>query len=652
MSRIFYSDILEDMELYAGAALTGMGYLLNQQRDMLKTQGTGPVHPLEKPSMKNVYASDHWRTVRADEFARSTANYEKAAAPFQTGYVAKPTYASQFATAIDADANGAVVSSLSGESIPKEQFTHNNMQPFFRGSVKQNMDPFANASRLEAYTGRGELLTSKQEVGSFFEPTMGLTNVCGMQDSSDYYRSHIQTPVVRNNEFPIEQIRVGPGLNQGYTADPSGGFQQADSLLYVQPKTVDELRPLSKPKVVYEGRVQGPSKGVDQRGMVGDFAKNRPDTFYEQSPDQWIRTTGAQSKEMARGIFDVKPTARVDSHIGYVGQANAVSSQPGKGEDDDYGKSAVMVYDNERMTTQTKTVVANATSLIKAIVAPFTDILKHTAKDYTLDAARTFGSMQAQIPSKPTLYDPVNHMMRTTIKETTIHDTTILNLTGPEAGRAENPLPTKPTVRETLSVDDAVVNTVRNIASHRYNVVVYNPDAVARTTHRELTECNNNEVGNASMVDKVGAYTHITVQAPNTQKQFVSDHEHIGTMAGGQSDFRPMSEEADRNAQIDGTREALNIAAGHTPNGAGSFTSLNPELVDMESKKLVSDSIAPRNAMNIGRIIQSTQRPMEACELTKGVGPKENATADRLDPAMLNSLRSNPFNLNVNPIGA
>lgn len=641
------------MELYAGAALTGMGYLLNQQRDMLKKHGAGPVHPLEKPSMKNVYASDHWKSVRQDELQRSTNNYEKAAAPFQTGYVAKPTYASQFAAPAPVmNAASESVMSLSGQEIPKDQFTHNNMQPFFRGSVKQNMDPYANSARLEAFTGRGALLQSKQEVGSFFEPTAGFTNVCGMQNQSDYMMSQIQAPVARNNEFPIEQIRVGPGLNQGFTANPSGGFQQADSLLYVKPKTVDELRPLSKPKVVYEGRVQGPSKGVDQRGMVGEFAKNRPDTYYEQSPEQWIRTQGAYSKEMARGVYDVKPTARVESHVGYVGQANAVSSQPGKGAEDDYGKAAVLVYDNERMTTQTKTVVSNATSVVKALIAPFTDILKHTAKDYTLDAARPYGNMQAQIPSKPTLYDPVNHMMRTTIKETTIHDTTVMNLTGPEAGRPENPLPAKPTVRETLSVDDAVVNTVRNISSHTYNVVVYNPDAVARTTHRELTECNPNEVGHASMADKVGAYTHITVHAPNTQKQFISDKEHIGTMSGGQTVFRPVSDEATQNAEIDGTREALNIAAGHTPNGAGAFTSLDPDLVEMESKKLVSDTMAARNAQNIGRVIQSTARPIQACELTKGVGPKANANADRLDPTTLSALHSNPFNLNVNPIGA
>lgn len=643
------------MELYAGAALSGMGYLLNQQRDMLKKQGAGPVHPAEKPSMKNVYASDHWKTVRNDEFVRSTQNYQKAAAPFATGYVPKPTYASQFANPMmdfNATSEGNTVMSLSGEEIPKDQFTHNNMQPFFRGSVKQNMDPYANSARLEAFTGRSELLQSKQEVGSFFEPTAGFTNVCGMQNQSDFYQSHIQAPVRRNNEFPIEQIRVGPGLNQGYTSDPSGGFQQADSLLYVKPKTVDELRPLSKPKVVYEGRVQGPSKGTEQRGMVGDFAKNRPDTFFEQSPDQWLKTTGAQSKEMARGVFDVKPTARVESHVPYVGQANAVSSQPGKGADDDYGKSTVLVYDNERMTTQTKTVVSNVTSVVKALVAPFVDILKHTAKDYTLDAARPYGNMQAQIPSKPTLYDPVNHMMRTTIKETTIHDATILNLTGPEAGRPENPLPTKPTVRETLSLDDAVTNTVRNVGGHRYAVVVYNPDAVAKTTHRELLECNPNQVGNANVQDKIGAYTHVTVTVPNTQKQFVSDHEHIGTMAGSQSEFRPVSNEAERNAEIDGTREALNIAAGHTPNGAGAFTSLNPELVDMESKKLVSDSIAVRNAQNISRVVQTTARPIGSCELTKGVGPRPNAQEDRLDPILLNSLRSNPFNLNINPIGA
>ena len=57
------------------------------------------------------------------------------------------------------------------------------------------------------------------------------------------------------NVTPIEKVYVGPGLNQGYTADPMGGFQQAETRDYVMPKTTNETRVKTNPKVSYYGRI-------------------------------------------------------------------------------------------------------------------------------------------------------------------------------------------------------------------------------------------------------------------------------------------------------------------------------------------------------------------------------------------------------------
>jgi hypothetical protein len=48
--------------------------------------------------------------------------------------------------------------------------------------------------------------------------------------------------LLRNNEFPIKSVKVGPGLNQGYNSKGIGGFQQTDQLDYAMPKSLDELR--------------------------------------------------------------------------------------------------------------------------------------------------------------------------------------------------------------------------------------------------------------------------------------------------------------------------------------------------------------------------------------------------------------------------
>lgn len=635
------------MDIYASAALTGLGYAVQNQRDTLRRQEVrnAPPHPRERPSMQNVYQSTHWTDVRTDEQQRGASRWNAAQNPMSTGIVPKPAYASMFAnpSEMGSPQNGAI-QTMSGQVVSPEQFTHNNMQPFFRGKVTQNVDAFANHSILETYTGRSDLIQKKQEVEAMFAPTAGYANVCGMQNNDDYYLSHMEAPNARRNDFPIEQIRVGKGLGQGFTASPTGGFQQANTLDYIRPKTVDELRVASKPKLSFQLPVQAPAKGISQRGILGDVEKNRPDTYYEQTSNMWLKTTGANTKETSRPVVDLKPTARVDTHKEYQGAAKI--TQPGLGDNDDYGKSGVMVYNNERMTTQTRTVVSNLTSTVKAIISPILDVMKPSTKEYTIDAPRVYGSMQAQIPSKPTTYDPVSHVMRTTIKETTIHDTTIANLKGPEQGTVQNQDSAKKTVRETLETHD----TVRNMAGHSYRVTVYNVKAVAKKTVRETLPKSGTMYGfiGGDVTERKGAYEHIDVQVPNTQKQFTSDYEYQGT-ADSKTDFRPRSRDAEDNAEIDGTREALNIAAGYTPNAGGGYESLNPEAVEVDTKKLTQDSMATRTVGNVTRVLQPTAQPVVCCEVTKPAVPL-NALKDRLDPNTLSALRSNPYNLNINPL--
>ena len=49
---------------------------------------------------------------------------------------------------------------------------------------------------------------------------------------------------------PIEQIKVGPGLNQGYSSKPTGGFQDPTIREFAMPKTTDELRVATNPNQV------------------------------------------------------------------------------------------------------------------------------------------------------------------------------------------------------------------------------------------------------------------------------------------------------------------------------------------------------------------------------------------------------------------
>ena len=95
-----------------------------------------------------------------------------------------------------------------------------------------------------------------------------------------------------NNTTPFESVRA-PGLTKGYTSQPSGGFQQADTREYIMPKTTNQLRVKTNPKLSYSGSIiTGKAIGL-KPGKVGVIEKNRPDTFYIQTPDMYFTTTGA-----------------------------------------------------------------------------------------------------------------------------------------------------------------------------------------------------------------------------------------------------------------------------------------------------------------------------------------------------------------------
>jgi hypothetical protein len=145
--------------------------------------------------------------------------------------------------------------SLSGDNIDPTKFTHNNMVPFFGGNVRQNLDEFSTRGIFENFTGTQDSYQKKQEQGLFFQPQRNMSNVYGAGNLDGYMYDRYYVSNIRSNETPIEKVYVGPGLNQGYTNEPSGGFQQPDAQDYSMPKTVDELRVNTNPKISYYGRV-------------------------------------------------------------------------------------------------------------------------------------------------------------------------------------------------------------------------------------------------------------------------------------------------------------------------------------------------------------------------------------------------------------
>jgi len=183
---------------------------------------------LDIPSMNNIYDSTYWEKVKKDEQNRSNKMYECSKKPYETGVVSKTSgsgmFKRQFYSEINENENentndnlNDYTYSLTGERIPLSSFSHNNMTPFLKKNVTQNTNIEKMSPILDNLTGNNSLKKGKTEVPCMFKPSMNSGgNICGMKNNDDFFKSRIELTDVANNFFPIEKIRVGPGLNQGF----------------------------------------------------------------------------------------------------------------------------------------------------------------------------------------------------------------------------------------------------------------------------------------------------------------------------------------------------------------------------------------------------------------------------------------------------
>ena len=375
----------------------------------------------DTPSMDNIYNSTFYSETRNYEQNLSDDFYKKAQMPFQTGII--PHF-------LENDVkNPNIIKSLSGNNININDFKHGNMQHFLKKGITQNVEQFGLNKNMGYST---DLNIKKKEVAKteFFSPTANLNN--NKIDNNKFLISRTNISQIQNNISPIQSVRVGPGLNRGFTSEASGGFQQSDTINYVMPKNINDLRPLSNQKSSTYTLPLKPKNNVEQRGMIMPISKNRSETVFEQTEDNWFKGQSILKKDVERPEENITDTtARNNTHINYYGtlkhQNEFISN------DDDYGKNTIIIYDNERNLTQIETPVANFSSIIKAMVSPITDAIKITMKEYFVDTPRLYGNAMPQLPKKSTLYDPETHIMKTTIKETTIHEGNNGILTGMDA---------------------------------------------------------------------------------------------------------------------------------------------------------------------------------------------------------------------------
>jgi len=476
-------------------------------------------------------------------------------------------------------------SSLTGEKMPIEDFTHTNMKPFFGGRMKQNMDHEINVSKLENFTGVQKFRHEKTNEKCFNDIHKNVNdNELGYIKQFD----RMEVSKMQNNVTPSKQIRVGPGYSSEnkYESKPSGGFNHSEMIhsanMY---KDIDDLRVKTNPKVSYEGVVVDGHKEY-VRGEVNDMNKNRVETFYEKTEADLFKTTGAYTKASMKPCQDVKKTARQDTTQEYKGTSydptksvynEFKSSGPikktlfgefgfrnanvpdGQTTKEDHGRKNVMVYQNERDITSTKTRSGNITTLIKSLIAPIQDIFKPAQKEYMIKNARAFGG-NVNGHNKQTIYDP-NSTAKTTIKETTIHNESTGNINGHLKQTIYDPNSTaKTTIKETTIHNESTGNINGPLKQ-----TIYDPNGIARTTIKETT-IHDKTTGNMKVVPTSVVYDPkevAKVTLKETMKDYANNTNIKGSMKatlynpddGAKTTVREMTEDAERDGNVSAVQQ-------------------------------------------------------------------------------------------------
>lgn len=539
---------------------------------------------------------------------------------------------------------GGFVSALSGVEFKPGEFKHANMVPFFRGQLKQNTVDNANNQILDVFTGSGKTLYAKREQAPFFEPTKEpVGNPYGFESTTDFMESRMVESRNRANERPMESVRVGPGLNAGYTHLPSGGYQQQageEYMLHRMPRTND-LRVATNPKLTYNTPVVPGSHFVTTSGTaetVGEVRKYAPDTFYLNENGERNFITSVDTKPTVRSAQVIKHTTRPDTSKEYEGVAGQTEGkatytvastrtplvkQMGPfgyrnadltdnfnpntdAPENDYGKSGVEILPNERYYTTERVHGLNLVPDKREVELPLQDSARQTRAEELIDNNWIGTAAPADSAPKLTVYDP-NDVARTTIRETT--------------------------------EDNDYIGTAAGAADSAQKLTVYDPDDIARVTGRNTLDDWDWYRNFGRNDTPAKAETRLQDAVRNTQKAELSDNPYTGSAVAGNAKAEKNRQDAYAMRQY---AQKENIARGRAPAGSSVKLFNGEDNINQTYRRLYEDSVNDREP-GLDRVASEpssaafigAQRPRSVLKL--------DISAERMEPVMVASLERNPY---------
>ena len=495
--------------------------------------------------------------------------------------------------------NPPEVYSLTGDYLNSASFKHNNMVPFNGGKVKGNTYHTNNSeSVLDNMIGSGSQVKKKIEQAPLFKPEENMQWAYGAPNNSDFYQSRVNPAMKNNNVKPFDSVMVGPGLDKGYGVNGTGGYNSGmearDKWL---PYTVDQMRVVTNPKLEYElinheGPANSNIKNSASVQTLGRVEKHTPDSYFINTQDRWLTTTGAEKGETLRPIQELGILRRNDIITDYAGPAGPAdrkaayapenfekskrqesmtcgvnhSSAGGRGPSTDGDKflRSHTNYENHRSTIkQPDTLRSGFSGAIGAVIAPILDMLRPTRKEESINNVRIYGEAGSAVP-KSYVNNP-NDTTNTTVKETTLYSPTF------------------------------------NINNQKEGVYVNNyssPDL----TQRDTTSC-----------------------------------EYIGSSGGAASQYGDMSYDA---AYRQHNNDIKSATINNRPNPGGT------QMFNQQMNVDCSKQDCNRYAYRVNAPVSVVAMPPSASTYGKISAPQyynENAGCDRIEPDLLNAFRNNPY---------
>ena len=351
------------------------------------------------------------------------------------------------------------VMSLTGKPMDAAEFKHNNMAPFFGAKIRgRTADANVQESVLDTMNGAGSQWVSKSETAPLFKPQENYNYVYGTPNTSDFMQSRQMPSSKMSNVKPWDEVHVAPGLDKGFTDVGSGGFNSGmDARDKWVDRNVDELRVKTNPKLTFglethEGPAYYYIQNAPSAATQGKVEKHLPDTYFLNTPDRWLTTTGLEKAQTARPIEADRFVNRPSTTAEYFGAGSeqngaatyaAPAVEPSKRQQvdpskhhainmaasdqrpasvADHGRLGYKVLHNNRSTTANAVPMGGVFGAIRAVVAPLLEVVRPSRKENVIGNLRAYANAGTTVPAG-TVFNPADRLP-TTIKETT---TTLLD---------------------------------------------------------------------------------------------------------------------------------------------------------------------------------------------------------------------------------